>query len=74
MSVNAAPSQWFQALFDHVICVMDHRIHFISPSKTPGSSPHGSVLVYFGQNRRPFIREFRAFGRIVTACDGGGNA
>lgn len=74
VSVNAAPSHWFQPLLDHLMCVMDHRIHFISPSGTPGTSPHGSVIVYFGQRRTAFAREFRAFGRLVAAWDGGGDA
>lgn len=67
--VNAATAcKWFQPLWQHPVCLTDHRIRFIAPDGVTKNQPtHGNAFVYFGPQERwsLFGLRFRPFGRIV---------
>jgi hypothetical protein len=37
-------------------------------------STHGSVFIYFGRERKAFIREFQQFGQVVEGIECGDEA
>ena len=66
VNANSTDAQWFQPLWNYLLCFTDHRINFIAPNGDEVSgSTHGSVFVYFGSDRDAFLREFSEFGAIV---------
>jgi hypothetical protein len=67
INAHATDTDWFQALFNYLLCFTDHRIDF-SPAdnQRASSSTHGSVFVYFGAAHQLFVREFAQFGAIVA--------
>lgn len=65
---RATDADWFQPLFEGILCFTDHRIDFDSPGQKLTSSTHGSCFVYFGPNREKFIRTFGQFGPVVERC------
>jgi hypothetical protein len=66
VNAHATDTQWFIPLWEGLLCFTDHRINYASPmgDGTAGST-HGSVFVYFGPNRKAFIRSFSQWGTIV---------
>lgn len=66
VNANSNDTAWFQPLWDHLICFTHHRINFYQSdgSKKSGST-HGSVFVYFGENKDAFAGEFSQFGAVV---------
>lgn len=67
--VNA---QWFQPLWQYLICFADHRVKFIAPKKNRrGVYSHmfGTCFVYLGPQSEVFTKVFSRFGRIVRAID-----
>lgn len=62
---RATDADWFQPLFEGVMCFTDHRIDFDSPTEKPTSSTHGSCFIYFGPNEGRFANVFEKFGNIV---------
>lgn len=70
VNAHATDTDWFQLLWDYVLCFTNHRINFYSPGGRKGNgSTHGSVFVYFGQNQKIFAKEFSCFGTIVRRWD-----
>lgn len=69
---HATDTDWFQGLWDALLCFTDHRIDFArSSDKENGASPtHGNVFAYFGPNHEAFRRVFQEFGAIVTKVSG----
>lgn len=66
VNAHATDTNWFQSLWDHVLCFTDHRINFYGPGGQPGKgSTHGSVFVYLGNRPKVFAKEFARFGAIV---------
>lgn len=64
--VNAVTDrQWFQPLWDYLICFTHHRIRFYNELREFGQPTHGNALVYLGDNQSGFTREFSAFGVIA---------
>lgn len=57
---HGTDTQWFQPLWDGLVCFTDHRINFISPQEgaEESGSNHGSVFVYFGPRRDLFLQAF----------------
>ena len=66
---RATDAEWFQAMFDGIICFTDHRIDFDSPEEKRTSSTHGSCFIYFGPNRAKFAKVFSRFGNVVRRYD-----
>ena len=62
---RATDAEWFQDMFDGIICFTDHRIDFDSPEEKNTSSTHGSCFIYFGPNRAKFADVFGRFGNVV---------
>jgi len=62
---RATDADWFQPMFEGVICFTDHRIDFDSPHEKQTSSTHGSCFIYFGPNEEKFAEIFSRFGNVV---------
>lgn len=62
---SATDANWFQPMFEGIICFTDHRIDFDSPHEKPTSSTHGSCFIYFGPNEEKFAEIFSRFGNVV---------
>lgn len=63
---HATDTDWFQLLWDYVLCFTDHRINFYGPNGKKGNgSTHGSIFVYLGPNPKAFAREFAKYGAIL---------
>jgi ParB family chromosome partitioning protein len=54
-------ANWFQPLWDHILCFTDHRIDFYG-----GGPTFGSLFVYLGESREQFAIRFRQFGNVVA--------
>lgn len=66
VNAHCTDTDWFQGLWDHLLCFTDHRIDFDSAGREkPNSSTHGSVFVYMGRRNTAFIKEFATFGAVV---------
>jgi hypothetical protein len=66
--VNArdTDSEWFQALFDFVICFANHRICFDADPPPLAQPTNNSAFVYLGNDAAGFAREFSKFGRSMV--------
>lgn len=61
--VNAVPgNKWFHPLWDHTICFVYRRIHFINGS---GAPTHSNAIIYLGRNIARFAEEFGKHGAVV---------
>jgi len=64
---NSTDTDWFQPLWDHLLCFTRSRINFLSPAgEVQAGSTHGSVFIYLGPDWDSFAQEFEAFGNIVS--------
>jgi hypothetical protein len=61
LSARCTETNWFQPLWDGLLCFTDHRLSFNNMAE----GFMGSVFVYFGPNRAKFIKSFKQFGTIV---------
>lgn len=64
VNAHCTDTDWFQSLWDGVLCFTDHRIDFYGDDKRSGST-HGSVFVYFGPEKKAFAAVFAQFGAVV---------
>jgi hypothetical protein len=62
---NSTDTNWFQPLWEHVLCFTDHRIDFNAQAGNAGGSTHGSVFIYFGPKEAQFKKLFSRFGAVV---------
>lgn len=62
---NSTETDWFQPLFEGIICFVDHRIKFIYPEIEKSIPTHGNCFIYFGPNQKKFSDNFAEFGNIV---------
>jgi len=65
---NATETKWFQGIAElsSSICFPSSRIKFIDKQGNPGGAPlQGQALLYFGDNRVLFKRNFSKFGLIL---------
>ncbi len=64
-------NQWFQLLWDYVICFTNHNVHFFKPmhgviSKDSRSTQmFGTVFTYLGEDEQKFAEIFSKFGTIA---------
>ena len=65
---NATETRWFARLaaVASAICFPLGRVRFWSPGKDTATPLQGQAIVYVGGNVTPFLREFGAFGLVVT--------
>lgn len=64
VNAHCTDTDWFQSLWDGVLCFTDHRINFYGDDERSGST-HGSVFAYFGANATRFAEIFSEFGAVV---------
>ena len=57
VNAHCTDTDWFQPLWDGVLCFTDHRINFYGDDERSGST-HGSVFVYFGDEQELFAETF----------------
>lgn len=66
VNAHATDTDWFQLLWDYVLCFTNHRINFYGPGGQKGNgSTHGSVFVYLGPKQKKFAKKFSRFGAVV---------
>jgi DNA N-6-adenine-methyltransferase (Dam) len=65
--------RWFDPLWEHPICFISTRLAFYNEQGVGGRSPHGSAIVYMGNQKRKFWRIFREFGPVVYRYEGSWN-
>ena len=65
--VNSLHSQTWQApLYNHAVCFVDHRIHFVSADGEENEAPtFQNIFVYLGQNVAKFAEMFSRFGYVM---------
>jgi DNA N-6-adenine-methyltransferase (Dam) len=65
--VNSLHSQTWQApLYDHTVCFVDHRIHFVSADGEENEAPtFQNIFVYLGQDAAKFAVVFSRFGYVM---------
>ena len=70
--VNSLHSQSWQApLYDHAVCFVDHRIHFVSADGQENENPtFQNILVYLGADIAKFARVFSPFGYVMQRVSG----
>ena len=61
-------TQWFQPLYEYLICNIRGRLQFVG---SKNSAPFPSVIVYLGTRERAFIDIFRELGPIMRRVDHG---
>jgi hypothetical protein len=64
VNAHCTDTDWFQPLWNSVLCFTDHRINFYGDDERSGST-HGSVFVYFGPEEGKFAATFAQFGAVV---------
>jgi ParB family chromosome partitioning protein len=64
VNAHCTDTDWFQPLWDGVLCFTNHRINFYGDDERSGST-HGSVFTYFGEERALFAETFPQFGPVV---------
>ena len=70
--VNSVHSQnWQAALYDYVVCFVDHRIQFISGDGEENRNPtFQNIFVYLGREEQRFAAAFKSFGYVMRKLDG----
>jgi ParB family chromosome partitioning protein len=69
---NATETTWFQraAGLAGAFCFPAGRIKFLDEEGNPGAPLQGQVLLYFGEEVRPFVAAFSPFGESVARSRG----
>jgi len=66
VNAHSTDAQWFQPLWDGLLCFTDHRINYEGPNKAGSGSTHGSVFIYFGTHESEFVAMFAQWGPILA--------
>lgn len=62
---TSTSERWFAPLFDHIMCLTDHRIRFYRRDGEKSSPVTGSAFIYYGDDEEAFIDCFSRFGPII---------
>lgn len=65
----AIETEWFEPLWDRVICFPKGRVNFWREDGGTGA-PHASAVVYFGEHPGKFVSVFKKLGRIPLLVTG----
>lgn len=70
--VNSLHSQnWQAALYDYLLCFVDHRIQFISGDGEENKNPtFQNIFVYLGRDGEKFLHAFQPFGYVMRRLNG----
>jgi len=65
---NATETRWFCRMLEEAaaICFPKSRIKFVGPEGEKGSPLQGQAIIYFGERRNAFIREFSKIGFVLV--------
>lgn len=65
--VNSLHSQTWQApLYDHTICFVDHRVHFVSADGEENENPtFQNIFIYLGRDIAKFAEAFSGIGYVM---------
>ena len=65
--VNSSHSQnWQRPLYDFAVCLVDHRIKFLSPDGKENPNPtFQNIFIYCGPNKKAFAAAFGIFGYVM---------
>ena len=65
---NATETKWFCRMLEEAaaICFPKSRIKFIGPEGEKGAPLQGQAIIYFGERRNAFIREFSKIGFVLV--------
>lgn len=70
LSTANPEANWFQPLWNYLICFADHQVHFhVAHDSLSSKHVFGTCFTYLGPNEARFIEVFSRFGRIVRAVD-----
>src|SRR6266568_3138242 len=64
-------NQWFQLLWEYIICFTNHNVHFFKPMNgairkdSRSTQMFGTVFTYLGQDEQRFIDIFSQFGTVA---------
>lgn len=61
-------SKWFQPLFQHTICFLNHRLEYRDCGRGAQGAPFASVLVYRGYRPEAFARAFVHRGHVMLGA------
>lgn len=68
VNLSAAYQQAFQAVARvGAVCMVDHRIKFVSATGQSDRPTQANMLLYLGAQRRQFAAEFECFGVVLKA-------
>lgn len=65
---NATETEWFSrmAATASAICFPSTRVKFLDPKGNPSGAPlQGQAVIYFGKNKKRFVKAFESFGFIL---------
>jgi hypothetical protein len=65
---NATETAWFQRMLDGCseVCLLKSRVKFIDMNGNPSGAPlQGQAILYFGDNRIGFCKEFSKWGKVL---------
>jgi len=62
---SALDTQWFQVLWEYLICFPSSRIYFYQEKVHRGNPNFGACFVYLGPHENRFIDTFSQFGTIA---------
>jgi hypothetical protein len=48
------------------ICLVKGRIKFLNTDGTVGAPLQGQIVIYIGENKTAFSKEFTKFGRVMV--------
>jgi hypothetical protein len=69
--VNSLHSQaWQASLYGHIVCLVNHRIHFVSADGEENENPtFQNMFIYLGRDAAKFAMVFSQFGYVLKAYD-----
>ncbi len=68
LATTEVNAKWFYPLWQYPICIPDHRVNFIVPTRQHTySQMFGTCFVYLGPSEQRFVDVFTRFGHVVKS-------